>query len=141
MSPDSRTSDNALRPVGRMIKIVLEDAVNCYVRNMHRTNRGAVVEFREVQEWFSSKDSRELFAFKNICQVLGIDAGWMRRGLRAAEPGSKSKTRDTSRRRKGDKIVRRRSDKLVRRYSEASLQISKAYAAAIFEQSSTAVRT
>jgi hypothetical protein len=68
---------------GRLMVAVLEDAICCYLANMNQTARTALLEFHEVNEWFSARNSHDLFAFETICDVLGIDAGWVRRGLLA----------------------------------------------------------
>jgi hypothetical protein len=40
------------------------------------------MDFAEVQHWlYSADDRRSLFAFESICDLLGIDAGILRRRL------------------------------------------------------------
>jgi|HubBroStandDraft_4_1064222.scaffolds.fasta_scaffold51562_2 hypothetical protein len=68
---------------GRLLLAVLEDAIRCYLKNMNRTGRSAVVQFREVNGWFNARNCHDLFAFESICEVFGIDPGWLRSGLRA----------------------------------------------------------
>jgi hypothetical protein len=70
-------------PEGRLMLAVLEDAVNCYLQNMNRSDHEALLELREVNNWFNARNSRDLFAFETICDVLGINPVWMRRCLQA----------------------------------------------------------
>jgi hypothetical protein len=82
---------------GRLMLAVLEDAVNCYLRTMNRRNREVSLEFREVSDWFAAGNCEGVFAFEHICEVLGIDAGWVRRslqrlrGLRGNPKGTRSR--------------------------------------------------
>jgi hypothetical protein len=73
---------------------VLEDAVYCYLHNMNQTNRRASLEFCEVSDWFSARNCHDLFVFENICNVLGIDPGWVRRGLRVMRAEAESGARE-----------------------------------------------
>src|SRR5881296_656519 len=47
-----------------------------------RDPRGQAL-FREAEEWIGDPDRTWLFSFENICDVLGLDADYLRRGLRA----------------------------------------------------------
>jgi hypothetical protein len=35
----------------------------------------------EAWAWLASRDASHPFAFENVCDYLGIDPGWIRRGL------------------------------------------------------------
>src|SRR5271156_1248387 len=48
---------------GRLLLAVLQDAIDCYIVNMNRRSRHAVVQFREVRDWFNARNHRDLFAF------------------------------------------------------------------------------
>jgi hypothetical protein len=39
--------------------------------------------FRDAEEWIDSDDRAWIFSFQNICDVLSIEAEYLRRGLRA----------------------------------------------------------
>ena len=41
--------------------------------------------FREAEEWILEEDSNWLFSFENICEVLGFNPGYVRKGLIALE--------------------------------------------------------
>lgn len=74
----------------RLLLDVLQDAISCYVNNMNRTGRSAVLQFREVNDWFNARNCHDLFAFESICEVFGIDPGWLRSGLRALRAEGKA---------------------------------------------------
>jgi hypothetical protein len=66
----------------RLIIAVLEDAINCFQKNLFATdNRGRRL-FQEAEEWLMSVDRELPFAFENICEFLSLDAGYIRKGLR-----------------------------------------------------------
>ncbi len=60
---------------------VLEDGITSYLNHAHARNRRGREAFAEAHAWVSSTEQRRLFAFETICDVLGIDAGSLRRAL------------------------------------------------------------
>ncbi len=67
----------------RLMIAVLEDAVDVYRKQAGvRDARGQQL-FHEAEEWVEDPDRSWLFSFENICDVLDIDADYLRRGLRA----------------------------------------------------------
>jgi hypothetical protein len=65
----------------RLMIAVLEDAVDVYRKQAgSRDPRGQQL-FREAEEWIEDADRSWLFSFQNICDVLDIDADYLRRGL------------------------------------------------------------
>ncbi len=65
----------------RLIVAVLEDAINCFQKNLFaRDNRGRRL-FCEAEDWLMSADRELPFAFENICEFLSLDAEYMRKGL------------------------------------------------------------
>src|SRR5947207_3430942 len=44
--------------------------------------------FHEAEEWIEDADQSWLFSFQNICDVLGLDADYLRRGLRVWKEGA-----------------------------------------------------
>jgi len=38
--------------------------------------------------WLTSRDTRDAFAFENLCDYLGLNAGWLRSGLHLAVAGA-----------------------------------------------------
>jgi len=65
----------------RLMIAVLEDAVDVYRKQAGaRDGRGQQL-FQEAEEWIEDRDRAWLFSFQNICDVLDLDAEYLRRGL------------------------------------------------------------
>jgi hypothetical protein len=61
---------------------VLEDAVHCYRKYATARDRSGKEYFREVEEWIMGGGDGWIFAFENVCDLLGLDPQYVRRGLR-----------------------------------------------------------
>jgi hypothetical protein len=66
----------------RLMIAVLEDAVDVYRKQAGATDERGEHLFAEADEWIEDPDRSWLFSFQNICDVLDIDADYLRRGLR-----------------------------------------------------------
>src|SRR6185295_17495916 len=52
----------------------------------------------ETRDWVTSRSRAWLFAFESICEILGLDADYLRRKLlEQAQPAAKATTRNSSR--------------------------------------------
>ena len=67
----------------RLMIAVLEDAVDVYRKQAGTQDPRGSQLFREAEEWIEDTDRSWLFSFQNICDVLDIDADYLRRGLHA----------------------------------------------------------
>lgn len=65
----------------RLMLAVLEDAVDSYRKHAAACDPREQACFLEAKEWFSSNDRSWLFAFENICDVLEMNADYLRSGL------------------------------------------------------------
>ena len=67
----------------RLMVAILEDAVSIHVKSF---SGGSVTrrDVREAREWLASRDRSLPFSFESICDVLGLDPSYIRRGIRAA---------------------------------------------------------
>jgi hypothetical protein len=65
----------------RLVLAILEDAIALYVKSL---SEGAVAqhEARGARVWLKSRDRSSPFAFESICDLLGLDSDYIRRGLR-----------------------------------------------------------
>jgi hypothetical protein len=71
----------------RLVFAVLEDAVRCYVKNVHSTRRSDREQFEEVSAWFESREAaRTPFSFESVCDVLGIEPSTLRKQLKTLSP-------------------------------------------------------
>ena len=62
---------------------VLEDAVDVYRKLAGARDARRQQLFRDAEEWIESEDRSWIFSFQNICDVLGIESEYLRRGLHA----------------------------------------------------------
>ena len=75
-------SGRSMRPEEGLAIAVLEDAVRTLQRYADTDDRAARTLVAEVDEWFACNDTHHPFTFVSICDVLGLDAGYVRSGLR-----------------------------------------------------------
>lgn len=66
----------------RLMVAILEDAVDVYRKQASARDRKRRQLFEDAEGWIESPDRSWIFSFENICDVLGIDAGYLRQGLR-----------------------------------------------------------
>lgn len=69
---------------------ILEEAIGCLQQHstLNHSNSGREISVsrkrlgKEAEDWLLSDDTSYLFAFVNICDALGIDPGYLRKGLK-----------------------------------------------------------
>ena len=64
-----------------LIFSVLAEAVDTFQRFAFCESSRGQSFFREVEDWFWSEKSDSVFSFLRICEVFGLDPGFLRRGL------------------------------------------------------------
>ena len=69
-------------PEKRLLLAVLEEAAETYRRYVFTTDRRHHAIFVDVQAWFASEDTAWLYSFVGICDALGLEATYVRSGLR-----------------------------------------------------------
>jgi hypothetical protein len=70
-----------LEPEKKLMLAVLEDAIACYQKYvLARDGKGKSL-FREAEEWVQDKGGEGIFAFNSICESLGLNPDYLRRGL------------------------------------------------------------
>lgn len=65
-----------------LMRAVLEDAVDCFQKQSLKNGRRPQRLAREAEDWLFRDEHRWPFSFVNICEVLGIDPEYVRRGLK-----------------------------------------------------------
>lgn len=70
-----------IQPEKRLMFALLEDAVGCFQKYLFVQTRKGKRRFNEAEEWFLAENDEEIFSFENICDVLGFDARYIRKGL------------------------------------------------------------
>ncbi len=76
----------------RLMTAVLDFAVADYLKHAAAKDRLRQGLFADAERWFGSTDRTFLYAFETICDYLGLDAEYVRRGLherlaQARDPG------------------------------------------------------
>ncbi|MGE5304082.1 MAG: hypothetical protein ACM3TN_12275 [Alphaproteobacteria bacterium] len=74
-------SNLAQTPEMRLAVAVLKDGIDSYVKHLSAKPRRKKKFSNEAEEWFFSKDEDRLFSFENVCGILKIDPGYIRRCL------------------------------------------------------------
>jgi hypothetical protein len=73
-----------LEPEKILLLALLEDAIDSYRKFAHARTSAARQQFRKAEEWLMGGGDRGVFSCENICAVLGLDPGYLRRGIREA---------------------------------------------------------
>lgn len=81
----------------RLMIAVLEDAVNCFMKQVHATDPKARQLFADAEAWIAAEDRNWFFSFENVCDTLDLNPEYLREGL--------FKWRAAERRRAGDAAV------------------------------------
>jgi len=82
-------------PERRLMVAILEDAVSCLSADQRRCNLKQRKQYEEAKAWVTADEESEwIFSFKNICEVLGMNPSYLRRGL--IPPVTGSRTRSSS---------------------------------------------
>jgi hypothetical protein len=72
---------NPAEPEKALMLAVLAEAVDTYQRFAFSDSSRGRALFREVEAWFWGEEPGSLFSFLSICEVFGLDPGFLRRGL------------------------------------------------------------
>ena len=65
----------------RLMFAILEDAVQCFRDNDSAQSASSKRLFDEAQQWIFHSPPDGVFSFENICDVLGFDPAYIRKGL------------------------------------------------------------
>ncbi len=70
-----------LEPEKDLMLAVLEDAVDCYLKNIFAKTEKEKSLFQDAEDWILEENSRRFFSFENICEILNINPPYLREGL------------------------------------------------------------
>jgi len=73
--------EQARAPERDLALALLEDAVVCFQKYLKSTGDKERRIFTDADEWCSSDDRGWVFSFLNVCDFLGLDPGFLRKGL------------------------------------------------------------
>jgi hypothetical protein len=71
----------ALTPERRLLAAILSDAIDCYLRYCLAKSRREKKMLLEAEEWFFGSGEEGVFSFENVCEILKLAPGYIRRGL------------------------------------------------------------
>ena len=78
---DTLRRKTLLEPEKRLLLAILEDAINCYQDNLFSQRPKNKRLFEETEEWITTPGSNWIFSFDNVCETLGFNPEYARRGL------------------------------------------------------------
>ncbi|HEX6437693.1 MAG TPA: hypothetical protein VF182_11220 [Candidatus Binatia bacterium] len=70
-----------LEPEKHLLMAILQDAIHDYRKHRQVRSPEGKAYFREAEQWITAVDGSWIFSFTNICEILGLDADYVRRGL------------------------------------------------------------
>ncbi len=70
-------------PERSLLVAVFEDAVRCLLNHCRATNRTERALYNDARRWILSCEPAGLYAFANVCDLLGLEPDYMRRHLLA----------------------------------------------------------
>jgi hypothetical protein len=68
-------------PEAALMYAVLENAFLCFHKQFETDGR-CIEQAQQAEEWFFSDDSDWLFSFLSVCDVLGLEPGYLRKKLK-----------------------------------------------------------
>jgi hypothetical protein len=87
-------NDASLSAEKRLMLAVLGEALGDYQGGVDASDGPGERAFRDAEAWFESGEEDWPFSFVNICQALGIDADYVRSGLRRWRDAHRAAGRD-----------------------------------------------
>jgi hypothetical protein len=79
-----------LEPEKDLLIAILEDAIHTYRKYGRARDSEGKKQFRETEEWIMGGGNGWIFSFNNVCELLGLNPDYIRRGLRHSASGAES---------------------------------------------------
>ena len=70
-----------VEPEKRLMLAMMQDALACYQKYIDARRPREKTMFQESEEWIFETDSSWFFSFESICEYLGIEPEYFRKGL------------------------------------------------------------
>jgi len=70
-----------LEPEKRLTLAILQDAADCFQKYMFARNDRGRALFDETEQWIMEENTDWLFSFESICEGLGFEPKYIRKGL------------------------------------------------------------
>ena len=81
---DTFRRSEPLEPEKALLLAILEDAIHCYRKFAGSRSPAGRAQFCEAEAWLMGGGDDGVFAFDSVCEILGLDPEYVRRGLREA---------------------------------------------------------
>jgi hypothetical protein len=82
-----------LEPEKALLLAILEDGVRTFQDNLFAEAGKKRALLDEAREWLFSDGFEHVFSFNSVCSSLGLDPGYIRRGLKRWEEHARAATR------------------------------------------------
>jgi hypothetical protein len=80
---DGMRRSEPLQPERALLLAVLEDAIHCYHKDRAAQDRARRQRYLDAERWIMLSGNDWIFSFDNVCELLGIDPQFLRRGLQS----------------------------------------------------------
>jgi hypothetical protein len=70
-----------LEPEKKLMLAILEDGVACFQKYAFARDSKGKALFRDTEQWVFENEGAGIFSFDNVCETLGFDPNYLRRGL------------------------------------------------------------
>lgn len=70
-----------LEPEKKLMLAILEDAVACFQKFLIARDSKGKAQFRDTEDWIFQRAEACVFSFDIVCETLGLDPNYLRRGL------------------------------------------------------------
>jgi hypothetical protein len=70
-----------LEPEKKLMLAILEDAIACYQKYIFARDIKGKALFSEAEEWIEETAGGSVFAFASVCEMLGLNPDYIRRGM------------------------------------------------------------
>ena len=71
-----------LEPEKKLMLAILEDGIACFQKYVFAHDGKGKALFREAETWVEDKGGEAVFSFDSVCECLGLDPDYVRRGMR-----------------------------------------------------------
>jgi hypothetical protein len=73
-----------LEPEKALLLAILQDAIDSFLKYRGARDKVGKERFQEAKQWILETGNDWIFSFDNVCELLGIDPQFLRRGLLAS---------------------------------------------------------
>jgi hypothetical protein len=70
-----------LEPEKKLMLALIEDAIACYQKYLFARDGKGKALFEEAEGWVQEAGSDSVFAFDSVCEALGLNPDYLRRGM------------------------------------------------------------